>query len=101
MQKGLDPKVQEARERAEAQRQRTITFAAVATAFLDRHASTLAKTADARRTMEVEFVKRLGLPTGDRSRPGGSGCSTGRLRAGGGNSGAQRRYLRLNVSSLK
>jgi integrase len=58
--KGVDPKVQEARERAAERRQSANTFATVAAEFLDRHASGLAKAAEARRIIQGEFVKRWG-----------------------------------------
>jgi integrase len=58
--KGVDPKVDEARQRAAELRQQTNTFAAVAAEFIERHASKLAKAADARHTIEAEFVKRWG-----------------------------------------
>jgi integrase len=60
IQKGIDPKVQEARDRAAEQRKQVNTFRAVAAEFLDRHASGLAKAADARHVIEHEFVKRWG-----------------------------------------
>lgn len=58
--KGIDPKIDEARERALQARQQTNTFAFVASEFLDRHASTLRKAAEARRVIENEFVSRWG-----------------------------------------
>jgi integrase len=58
--KGIDPKVEEARQRAEAQRRQVNTFAAVAAEFLERHASGLKKSAEAERIVESEFVKRWG-----------------------------------------
>jgi integrase len=58
--KGIDPAAQEARERAEAQRRQVNSFAAVAGEFLDRHASQLRKSVEARRIIEGEFVKRWG-----------------------------------------
>jgi integrase len=59
--KGRDPKVEEARRRATEQRRHVNTFAAVAAEFLERHASGLAKKAEAKRIVEGEFVKRWGL----------------------------------------
>jgi integrase len=56
--KGIDPAVEEARQRAEAQRRQVNTFAAVAGEFLDRHASGLAKAGEAKRIIDAEFVKR-------------------------------------------
>jgi integrase len=58
--KGIDPKIEEARQRAEAQRRHVNTFAAVATEFLERHASGLKKSGEAKRIIEREFVKRWG-----------------------------------------
>jgi hypothetical protein len=46
------------RERAEAQRRQGNTFAAISTEFLERHASRLKKSAEAKRIIEQEFVKR-------------------------------------------
>ncbi len=60
IQKGVDPRVAEARQRAEETRKQTNTFAAVAAEFLDTAASKLAKAAEARHTIEKEFVKRWG-----------------------------------------
>jgi integrase len=57
---GIDPEVQEARDRAAAQRRQANSFAAVAGAFLDRHASGLKKSDEARTIIEREFVKRWG-----------------------------------------
>ena len=58
--RGIDPKIEEARQRAEAQRRQLNSFAAVAAEFLDRHASGLKKSAEAKRIIEAEFVKRWG-----------------------------------------
>ena len=58
--RGIDPKVEEARQRAAEQRRQVNTFAAVAAEFLDRHASGLKKSVEARRIIESEFVKRWG-----------------------------------------
>ena len=41
--KGIDPKIEEARQKAEAQRRQITTFAAVAADFLERHAAKLAR----------------------------------------------------------
>lgn len=60
IQRGVDPRVEEAKIRAEAQRRQVNTFAAVAEEFLQRHASGLAKAEEARRIIEAEFVKRWG-----------------------------------------
>jgi len=56
--RGVDPKIEEARQRASAQRQQATTFGAVASAFLERHAVHLAKADEARRIIGAEFVKR-------------------------------------------
>jgi integrase len=58
--KGIDPKVEEERQKATAQRRQANTFAAVAGDFLDRHAGKLAKSAEAKRIVEQEFIKRWG-----------------------------------------
>jgi integrase len=58
--KGIDPKTEESRKRADAIRQQTNTFAVMAAAFIERHTSKLAKAADARHVIETEFVKRWG-----------------------------------------
>jgi integrase len=57
---GRDPKIEEARRKAAEQRRHGNTFAAVAAEFLERHASGLAKKAEAKRIVEGEFVKRWG-----------------------------------------
>jgi integrase len=57
---GKDPRIEEAKARAAAQRSQSNTFAHVAEEFLSRHAAKLAKAAEARRIIEVEFVKRWG-----------------------------------------
>jgi integrase len=56
--RGIDPRVEEARRRAEAQRKQVNSFSAVASQFLDRHAAGLRKAAEARRIIEGEFVNR-------------------------------------------
>ena len=58
IEKGIDPKTEVIRERAEAQRRQLNTFAAISTEFLERHASRLKKSAEAKRIIEQEFVKR-------------------------------------------
>jgi integrase len=60
LEKGIDPKIEVARQRAAQQRRQVNTFAAVAAEFLDRHGSKLAKSAEAKRIIEKEFVKRWG-----------------------------------------
>jgi integrase len=58
--RGIDPKVEEERQRA-AQRQRQAnTFGAVASDFLERHASKLSKSAEATKIIEREFINRWG-----------------------------------------
>jgi integrase len=59
--RGIDPRIEEARQRADAQRRQSNSFAAVAREFLERHASGLKKSAEAKRIIETEFVKRWGL----------------------------------------
>ena len=58
--KRIDPKLEEARQRAAAQRRQQNSFAAVAAEFLERHASGLKKSAEASRIIEQEFVRRWG-----------------------------------------
>jgi integrase len=58
--RGIDPEVEAARVRAAARTQQANTFAAVSSAFLDRHGSKLAKEKEARRIIESEFVSRWG-----------------------------------------
>jgi integrase len=58
--RGIDPKIDETRQRAAAQRRQLNSFAAVAAEFLERHASKLRKSAEAKRIIESEFVKRWG-----------------------------------------
>jgi integrase len=59
--KGIDPEVEEARERAVAQRRQANSFAAVSADYLERHASKLAKAKEARTIIEGEFVKKWGV----------------------------------------
>jgi integrase len=58
--RGVDPAVEDARQAAVTRRKQVNTFAAVAADFLDRHGRTLKKEGEARRIIEVEFVKRWG-----------------------------------------
>lgn len=58
--KGIDPRVAETRRRSAERRSQVTTFKAVADAFLERHATKLAKAGEARRLIESEFVKRWG-----------------------------------------
>jgi integrase len=60
IQKGKDPKTEEARQRAAELRSQSNTFAHVAEEFLSRHAAKLAHAAQARRIVEAEFVRRWG-----------------------------------------
>jgi len=55
--RGIDPEVEEARARAEAQRRQTNTFGFVGAEFLERHASKLKKSAEAKRIVGG-FIKR-------------------------------------------
>ncbi len=57
---GKDPKIEQERQRALEQRRQAVTFAAVASEFLGRHAAGLAKAEEARRIVQGEFVKRWG-----------------------------------------
>ncbi len=64
--KGIDPRVEETRRRAETQRKQVNTFGTVATEFLERHAAGLRKAEEAKRIVDVEFVRRWGArPVGD------------------------------------
>jgi integrase len=56
--KGIDPKVEEDRQRAAQLRRQANSFAAVAAEFLERHASKLAKKDEAETIFENEFTKR-------------------------------------------
>ena len=56
--RGIDPKVEQARERAASQRSQGTTFAQVAEQFLTRHAAKLAKAEEANRIIKQEFVPR-------------------------------------------
>lgn len=58
--RGIDPKTDATRQRAQELRQQVNTFAAVAEQFIDRHVSKLAKAADAEHTIRSEFMKRWG-----------------------------------------
>jgi integrase len=58
--KGIDPKAEEARQRAASQRRQVNTFGVVADEFLDRVACRLKKSGEAKRIIEGEFVKRWG-----------------------------------------
>lgn len=57
--KGIDPRIEEARRKAEERRKAVATFKAVAEEYLDRH-KTLAKHGEAKQIMDVEFIKRWG-----------------------------------------
>ena len=56
--KGIDPKVEEDRQRAAQQRRQANSFAAVAAEFLARHASRLAKKDEAEAIFKNEFMPR-------------------------------------------
>jgi integrase len=56
--RGIDPKIEEERQRAAAHQRQANTFGVVASDFLDRHASKLAKKEEAERIVKGEFVKR-------------------------------------------
>jgi len=58
LRKGLDPRREERRKRAAEQRERSITFGAVAADFMDRHTSKLRKAKQAKAIINAEFVKR-------------------------------------------
>jgi integrase len=58
--KGIDPEIEEMRQKAAAQRRQANSFAAVAVEFLNRHATGLRKEKEARTIIEGEFVKRWG-----------------------------------------
>jgi integrase len=60
IQKGKDPKSEEATAKAREKKNQITTFAKIASEFLDRHAAGLAKAKDARHTIETEFVKPWG-----------------------------------------
>ena len=56
--RGVDPKTEETRTRAQARRQQVNTFGMVANAFLERYGSKLAKVADMRKSLLVDFGSR-------------------------------------------
>src|SRR3954467_9065664 len=58
--KGIDPKIEEARQKAEGQRRQGPTFPAVAADYLERHAAKLARGQELERVLNSEFVKRWG-----------------------------------------
>jgi integrase len=58
IEKGIDPKVEDARKKATSQRRQLHSFAVVARQFLDRHAAGLKKSGEAKRIIESEFIKR-------------------------------------------
>ena len=58
--RGVDPKIEAAKEQAANQRAQAMSFAHVADEFLTRHADKLAKAAEARRIIKSEFVRRWG-----------------------------------------
>jgi integrase len=60
IQRGVDPKAEEGRQRAAALRRQVSTFRFVANEFMDRHGNGLAKANDARKTLCVDFAKTWG-----------------------------------------
>ena len=63
--KGIDPKIDEARRKAEERRKAVNTFEAVAREYLARHKA-LVKHGEAKRILEAEFIKLWGQrPAGD------------------------------------
>src|SRR3954469_15783243 len=58
--KGIDPKIEEARQKAEAQRRQVTTFAAAAADYVERHEAKLARSQEIERILNSEFVKRWG-----------------------------------------
>jgi integrase len=63
--KGIDPRIEEARSKAEERRKAVNTFEGIARAYLDRHKG-LAKHGEATRILEAEFIKKWGTrPAGD------------------------------------
>ncbi len=56
--KGVDPRIEEERQRAAARVEQANTFEVVANAFLDRYASRLAKSGEARAIFAKEFIPR-------------------------------------------
>lgn len=64
--RGLDPKIEEERQKVAARKRMAVTFAAVATEFIDRHEGKLKRISEARRIIEREFVRRWSArPIGD------------------------------------
>jgi len=62
--KGIDPKVQEARKRAEERRKVVTTFGAIVEAYLDRNEQ-LAKHGEAKRVLQAEFKDWRERPAAD------------------------------------
>jgi integrase len=58
--KGVDPEVEAARQKAAARQIQANTFSAVAEQFLERHCAKLAKRAEAERIIRRDFIKRWG-----------------------------------------
>jgi hypothetical protein len=54
--RGIDPKIEEARQRANAQRRQLNSFGAVAGEFIERHPSGLKKSAEAKGIIKAELV---------------------------------------------
>ncbi len=59
--RGVDPKAEEARQRATEQRRQQASIATIAEEYLTREATKLAHSVQARRIIESEFVKRWGV----------------------------------------
>jgi len=58
--KGIDPEVEAARQKAVTKQIQANTFSAVAEQFLERHCAKLAKRAEAERIVRRDFIKRWG-----------------------------------------
>jgi integrase len=57
--RGIDPRINDARQKAAERRKAVSTFKVIAEAYLDRHTD-LAKHGEAKRIMDAEFIKRWG-----------------------------------------
>jgi integrase len=60
LRRGVDPKVEQAKQRAANEQLQATRFSLVAEAFMSEHTSKLAKHKEARRVIESEFVARWG-----------------------------------------
>lgn len=58
IERGIDPAIEEERQRAAAHRRQANTFGAVAADFLDRHGKNLAKAKEVERIIRSEFILR-------------------------------------------